>query len=110
MAFVDAAAAVFGPTLLRRVLLANTGTTESVNDYALPLREFVTVVVGATAVRMSLQEKAGVSNAVTSTDILLPANGRIDFLVEDISRFIYVEAADGTSAYQVWIWPSSIKT
>lgn len=108
MSYNDAASSMLGPVDSRRLLLANSGTTESVNAKALTPRVFITVLVGDVPVRMHLAREGGLAAAVGATDVLLTANGRFDFICEQESQFVYVEAADGIAAYQVWVWESSI--
>lgn len=109
MSFIDAAAATLGPTDKRLNLLTAASTTESVNTRAFTPRVFVTVLVGSVAVRIRLSSSGTLSGAVDGNSVLLPANGRYDFLCDADSTFIYCESADGTSTHQVWVWESSVK-
>lgn len=94
------------------IRLANTGTTESSNDQALMTQRLYTLRTGAAAVRVSFRAAAGISNAVATTDMIIPAYSAFPFVVEYDSsnanslwgsRFVYIEAADGASAYEAWI-------
>lgn len=106
MSYPDAASAHFAPT--QPILLADTGATEDSNAEALPGGKYATLKVGATAIRVRFLGEAAVTGAVSSTDLLLNAYERYDWVVvPNRSDFVYCEAADGASAYQVWLWPSS---
>lgn len=93
-----------GATAAQR--LSGTGATGAENTTALAGGEMATLLVGATAVRV----RWGGADTVEAdtTDPILPAYGRFDWVV-DSSRddFVSVQAADGTSAYEAWVWTSS---
>lgn len=81
--------------------LASTGTTESVVATALTVGEMATLLVGAAAVRLEF------GASVATTDPIIPAYGRTDWLVTDGTKTPRIEAADGSSAYEAWAWTSS---
>lgn len=87
--------------------LGNTGTTEANNATALTVGSMATLVVGATSIRISMRTATGGASQVATTSLLLPANGRIDWLVEAETKIVYVEAGDAASAYECWVWTSS---
>lgn len=88
--------------------LANTGTTESVNATSLVIGSMATLVVGGVAVRVRWRGTGGLATQVATTQQIVPAYGRIDWtVVSNRSAFVYVEAADGASAYEAWVWSSS---
>lgn len=99
-------------TAARTVIkLSNTGTTESSNTKALVASRGHVLVVGAVPVYVSFKLLGGVANSVSATTALrLPAGAILPFKpVKDVdggvgSVFVYVEAADGVSAYTVDIW------
>lgn len=88
--------------------LAGTGTTEDTNDTALTNKEMATLLVGSVAVRVAWHSATGSGSEVATTDLRLPAGGRHDWLVDGaFDDFVSVEAADGASAYEAWVWTSS---
>lgn len=87
--------------------LANTGTTEDSNAAKLPEGAMATILVGAAAVRFSLRATLAAATQVATTDPIIPAYGRFDWTVTPDTTVIYVEAADGSSAYEAWVWSSS---
>jgi hypothetical protein len=84
-----------------------TGTTEATVGQPLNLGRMATLLVGATAVRFRLARGTGLTTQVATTDPIIPAYGRYDWLVEPETCCPYVEAADGASAYEAWAWTSS---
>lgn len=91
------------PTAAQR--LANTGTAESENATALTVGEMATLLVGAAAIRISFGGAA--SFATATTDPIVPAYGRLDWMVSSRDCFVSIEAADGSSAYEAHVWTSS---
>lgn len=87
--------------------LAGTGTTEDHNTTALNIGEMATLYVGNVAVRVSFRSATGGSTQVATTDLVVGANDRFDWLVKPQTRVVYVEAADGSSAYECWVWQSN---
>lgn len=107
MSYITAAAAHYAPTDVNKQTLANTGATESVTT-ELPKGVYCTLKVGATPVRVRFSAITG-SALVGTTDVLFAAGDTYHWIVQDHSKFVAVEAADGSSAYQVWVWVSSPK-
>lgn len=93
----------------RRVpeLLADTGATESSNEGAFIVNNNVTLLVGAEPIRFVLRSEPGLATQVGSTDMYLPAGGVFTWTADHLTRYVYIEAADGASAYQAWVWKSS---
>lgn len=87
--------------------IADTGTTEATVEHGLIVGRMATLLVGAEPVRFRLASAAGLSTQVATTDPSLPAYGRHDWLVEAGTRFPYLEAEDGSSAYEAWAFTSS---
>lgn len=87
--------------------LAATGTTESSNSGALIIGNMATILVGAVPVRFVLRSDRGLAGQVATTDMYLPAGGSFTWTVDHLTRHIYIEAADGSSAYEAWVWKSS---
>jgi hypothetical protein len=87
--------------------LSGTGTTEASNAASMLPGKYATLVVGDTPVRYALADEPGISNAVATTDIIIPANSSVTWTVGKFSRYAYVEAADGSSAYEAWVFQSS---
>jgi len=95
------------PPSRRPINFASTGTTESTNTNSplIPGKDYL-FTVGATAVRVAFSKTSGTANAVSATNsLILPAHSStviacINRADEDWgSQYVYVEAADGTSAY-----------
>jgi SH3-like domain-containing protein len=107
MSYVNAAAAHWAPTDPNRQILANTGTTEAVST-VLPMGQYASLKVGEVAVRVRFA-KESFSAMVSSTDVYFAAGETYHWLVQEFSQYVAVEAEDGASAYQVWVWPSSPK-
>lgn len=88
--------------------LAGTGTTEAATTAALTKSEMATLLVGAVAIRFKHSGSAQSAGAVATTDPILGAYTRYDWMVQDeADDFVAIEAADGTSAYEAWVWTSS---
>lgn len=87
--------------------IANTGTTEANNATALTPLSMATLQAGAASIRVSFRGATGVVGAVATTDLLIPAGGRFDWYVTPDTDIVYVEAGDGASAYECWVWSSS---
>ena len=87
--------------------LSGTGTTEDHNATKLTNNAYGTMKVGATAVRASFRSATGGSTQVATTDIRFEANALVHWWVTDSETVVYVEAADGASAYEAWVWTSS---
>ena len=87
--------------------LAGTGTTEDSTASLMTNGRFATLLAGDTAIRFTLRGTVGVAGQVATTDRILAANQRFDWTVTDGTAGVYVEAADGSSAYEAWVWQSS---
>lgn len=94
------------PSLIDR--LAGTTGEDSTAANFLPINSFATVKNGAQAIRITFSGTAGLSNQVASTDLLLEANGRFDWFVEKDTAVVYVQSSDGSTAYECWVWASSV--
>jgi hypothetical protein len=87
--------------------LAGTGTTEDSNTAALANGARASLTVGAAALRVSFRSTGGAATQVAVTAHIIPAYTTYSWLVENGSRFVYAEAADGVAAYEAWVWTSS---
>lgn len=84
------------------------GTTgEDHNTTKLTVGRMATVIVGAQAVRFNLRGTLGTSTAVATTDPILPAYGRFDWVVQPDTCVLYVESEDASTAYECWVFHSS---
>lgn len=90
-----------------KVRLANTGTTESKNTVALTSGSLATISVSAAAaIRVNWAGTSSVTCA--TTDLELGAGASFTWEVQDgTSDFVAIEASDGSSAYEAWLWTSS---
>lgn len=95
------------PPTRRPINFSGTGTTEATNTASplIPGKDYL-FTVGGTAIRIAFSRTSGTANAVSSTNsLVLPANTWFIFTCIDRpseswgSQFVYVEAADGVSAY-----------
>ena len=67
-----------------------------------------TVLVGATAIRIGFAStEAAAETAASATAPILPAYGRLDWLVTASDAFVAAEAVDGASAFEFSVWTSS---
>ncbi len=107
MAYTEAANAVLAPVELQR--LAGTGTAESSNAVALQAGIYATLKVGATAIRVTFTKAVGLATRVATTDLVIGAYERFDWVVREDTKVVYCEAADGLAAYEAWVWNSSTK-
>lgn len=106
----DDAADVLAPTSGRRTRLANSGTNESSNGTAFKIGSYATLVIapGSANVRVEWKATTGGANQVDSaTSYLMQAGDRIDWRVTKDDCVVYIEADDGASAYEAFVWPSS---
>lgn len=88
--------------------LAGTGTTEAATATALTDGAMATIVVGAAAIRIEFGGAAIGAGGVETTDMIIGAYQRFDWLVRGATDdFVAIEAADGSSAYEAWVWTSS---
>lgn len=87
--------------------ISGTGTTEANSATALTLGAKATLMNGANSIRVSFRAATGVATAVATTSLLIGSYGRFDWDVTDETDFVYVEAGDGASTFECWIWTSS---
>jgi hypothetical protein len=86
--------------------LAGTGTTEATNATALTRGHMATLMVSsAVGVRINFGSATAPGCAVT--DLTIAAGQRFDWTVEPDTAFVSIEAEDGSSAYEAWVWTSS---
>lgn len=85
--------------------LANADGSVATTSTTLQPSAAATVTVGATAVRVRFGPDAAVT--ATTTDPILPAYGRIDWIADAATCFVSVLAADGATAYEAHAWTSS---
>lgn len=89
--------------------LAASGVTESSNSTALPIGTRATLLVGAVGVRITWRRATGAASQVAATDINLDAFQAVEWTVTDDDKAVYIEAADGSSAYEAWLWVSGVE-
>lgn len=89
-------------------LLAGTGTTEASNPRPIGNNHMGSILVGDVAVRVAFRGSPGVAATVDTTDPILAANSLYTWTVDNVTRHVYVEAADGAAVYAAWVWDSSI--
>ena len=87
--------------------LAGTGTTEATNATALTVNAFASITVGAAPIRIVFRSVTGTGSNVATTNRTIGAYATYDWLVESGTDFVAIEAADGASAYEAWVWTSS---
>jgi len=85
--------------------ISGTGTTSAASTVALPAGRMATLIAGANAIRFRLGAAAPTAEA---TDVYLPAGGRFDWYVTVATAWVSVEAGDGSSAFEAWVWVSSL--
>lgn len=109
MSFLTADAAVYAPHNERPVKLTSTGTTEKSNAVALVGGRYATIKVGAAIVCVRFAGVAAGTTMVDATlDLKLNSWSSFDWVVQPgKTDFVYVEAADGASTYEAWVWTSS---
>jgi hypothetical protein len=84
------------------------GTTgEDSTPTKLRVGVMATILVGAQPIRFSLRGALEGTTQVATTDPLLPAFGRYDWVVASDTCVVYVESSDATTAYECWVWQSS---
>lgn len=85
--------------------LAATGATESSNSRPFSKDRMHVLTVGATPVRVLFGPDAGTGSDVGATEgALLDAGSFFTFRAGVNARYVYVEAADGTSPYTASVW------
>jgi len=87
--------------------LTGTGTTEDLNTTALTVGPYATLLVGNVAVRVVFNNDSTATGQVATTAPIIAANTRFDWEVELGTRYVHIEAADGSSVYEAWVWQSS---
>jgi len=88
-------------------LLAGTGTTEAHNATALVMGGAATLQAGENAIRVSFRSAAGGAAQVATTSMRIAAGTSVNWYVTKYDQHVYVEAADGASAYEAWVWTSN---
>jgi hypothetical protein len=84
--------------------LAGTGATGAENAIAMPTARYATLMVGDEDVRVRFG--TGTVEADT-TDIIVKAGTEFSWYVESDCDIVSVQAADGASAFEAWVWCSS---
>jgi hypothetical protein len=85
--------------------LAGTGTTEATNARAFSKDRMHILTVGAVPIRVLFSNVKGGTDVVPTTGgAILPANFSLSFLSTSESTYVYIQAADGTSAYTASAW------
>lgn len=88
--------------------VTGTGATSNATTTTLTIGEMATVLVGATAIRIGFAStEAAAETAASATAPILPAYGRLDWLVTASDAFVAAEAADAASAFEFHVWTSS---
>lgn len=104
----EEAANMRAPTSARRQRLSGTGSTEDGTSTALDANTFATLLVGDTAVRVEwINSSPGGSDVNATTSVLLDAYARIDWVVTTADQHVAMEADDGSSDYEAFVWNSS---
>lgn len=88
--------------------VSGSGVGEGTATHGLAVGKMATLIIGAVPVRFRLAGAFALANQVATTDPVLPANGRHDWLVESDTRWPYLEAADGVATFEAWVWSSSV--
>lgn len=85
--------------------LAETGTTEASNSRAFSKDRMHVLTVGATPIRVLFGETAGAGSDIGTTEgALLNAGAFFTFRAGPKSAYVYIEAADGATAYTASVW------
>jgi hypothetical protein len=87
--------------------IAGTGGTGDSHTTALQINAMATLLVGATAVRVRFAATEAAAEATATTDPIIPAYGRFDWLATVSTCFVGCEAADAIAAYEAHVWTSS---
>lgn len=102
---VRAPSGASAPTGVQRI--AGTGSTADTNGTALTGGELATLIVGGVAVVVDFGGADPVDPAA-ATALRFAANTRFDWVVTvGIDDFVGLEADDGASAFEGWVWTSS---
>lgn len=86
--------------------LAGTGTTEATNATALTRGHMATLMVSA-SVGVRVNFGSATAPGCATTDLAVGPSMRFDWTVEPETAFVSIEAEDGSSAYEAWVWTSS---
>lgn len=85
-----------------------TGTTEATHTTALKEGQQASLFVGDKAVRAAFRSASGLADGVVTTaSIPLGPYARFDWDVSSTDTFVYLEAYDGSSAYEGVVYQSS---
>jgi hypothetical protein len=85
--------------------LAGTGATEATNTRAFSKDRMHILTVGAVPIRVLFSNVKGATDVVPTTGgAIIPANSSLSFLAIAGATYIYMQAADGTSAYTASVW------
>lgn len=87
--------------------ITGTGTTEVWSRSTLKSGVMATLMVGATAVRIAFRGDPAVANSVELTDLLIPASSSFTWVVDPLTKYVYLEAGDAVASFQAWLWRSS---
>lgn len=107
--FVHAAATHLAPTPGNgRQLLTDAGGAETATT-TLEKGRYATLLVGDEDVCIEFRRDSAtpLAHVDPATSPLFKAGVFYHWLVEDDSKVVVAQAADGASAYKVWVWSSS---
>ena len=89
----------------RPELLSGTGTTETVNEVAFIADRMHLLVVSGTDVRVGFfSSSPAVGSVPPDGGFVLPVGAIFPFRSTKDALFVVVEAADGSSSYEVSVW------
>lgn len=88
-------------------LLSGTGTTEAHNATELYVGGQGTIQVGENAIRVSFRTNSGGAAQVGTTSMRIAGGTSVNWYVDTYSKHVYIEAADGASTYEAWVWTSN---
>lgn len=91
------------------VVLTASGTTEASNGTALLVGKMYTLW-NSTSVptKFSFHSELGQANQCGADTKVLGPYGRFDWEVEEATKVVYCEAADGVATFRAHVWPSSM--
>lgn len=86
--------------------ISGTGATEAAQSVALNAGKYYRLVNNTSVdVKYAGAQASGLSNVVSNTlHPVLPGLSSTDFFCTPLTRFVYCEAADGTSAYSLSVY------